>query len=111
VVCIAITLLCAAQIACGQDRWYKASVVTAFVAQGTDIASTLGKDEANPILGRGPFGGRQVGIKLGIFSFGMTAQYVAVRKQPQHKRIATIVNFALAGVTMGVAVRNWRIRR
>lgn len=103
-------LLCFAKIACGQDRWYNASLIAVGASQAADVASSWGGHELNPILGTGRFGGRQTGIKLGIVGSGLTAQYVAVRRQPRHKRTATIINFALAGVTTAVAVRNWRIR-
>ena len=103
-------LLCCAKVACGQDRWYRASLIAVGASQAADTASSYGGYELNPVLGTGRFGGRQVGIKVGVVGSGLAAQYIAVRKHPQHKRVATIVNFALAAATTGVAVRNWRVR-
>lgn len=63
------------------------------------------------MLGTGHFGAQQAGIKIGIVGGGLTAQYIAVRKQPQCKRFATIANFVFAGVTLGLAAHNWRIKK
>ena len=108
--CIAIGLLCAAQIACGQDRWYRASLIAVGASQVADTASSWGQYELNPVLGTGRFGGRQTAIKSTLVGSVMATQFVDVRRHPRHKRIATIVNFALAGATTGIAIRNWRIR-
>ena len=111
VLSLAAGLLCFARIAYGQGRWYRASLIAVAGAQITDIASSWGGYELNPVLGTGRFGPRQTAIKGALAGGGLAIQYAAVRKYPRYKRIATIVNIALAGVTMGVAVRNWRIRR
>jgi len=108
---LAASLLCFSRIACGQDRWYRASLIAVGASQAADVASSWGGYELNPVLGTGRFGPRQTAIKGALAGGGLAIQYAAVRKYPRYKRIATIVNIALAGVTMGVAVRNWRIQR
>jgi hypothetical protein len=111
-VCIALGILCAAGMAHCQDRWYRASLVAVGASQAADVASSWGGIEANPRLGAGkPYGWKATGIKSAVVGGGQAAQYVAVRRHPRWMRVATIVNFALAGATTTVAVRNWRIQR
>ena len=112
IVCALAACLCFGKIACGQDRWYKASLIAVGASQAADAASSWGGIEANPRLGAGkPYGWKATGIKSAVVGGGQAAQYVAVRRHPRWMRVATIVNFALAGATTTVAVRNWRIQR
>ena len=110
--CLVLGLFCFAQIACGQDRWYRASLVAVGASQAADAASSWGGIEANSRLGAGKrYGWKATGIKSAVVGGGLAIQHVAVRKYPRYRKVATLVNIALAGVTLGVAVRNWRIQR
>ena len=110
--CVALGLFCFAGLGRCQDRWYKASLVAVGASQAADAASSWGGIEANPRLGAGkPYGWKATGIKSAVVGGGLAIQHVAVRKYPRYRKVATIVNIALAGVTLGVAVRNWRIQR
>ena len=87
---------------------YRASQIAVGVASATDIASSWGRQELNPVLGQGTFGYRQTGIKLGILGASMaTADRLTLKRR---RRLLTVVNFAVAGVLTGVAVRNYRGR-
>ena len=87
---------------------YRASQIAVGAASGADIASSWGRQELNPVLGQGVFGYRQTGIKLGILGASMvTADRLTFKRR---RRLLTVVNFAVAGVMTGVAVRNWRLR-
>lgn len=93
------------------DKLYRTSIAVAIGAQGADIASSWGGVEANPVLGRGRrYGWQATSIKLGVVGAGLLIQRFVLRRHPQHKRAAAITNFALAGATAGVAVRNVRVR-
>ena len=87
---------------------YRASQIAVGVASATDIASSWGRQELNPVLGQGTFGYRQTGIKLGILGASMaTADRLTLKRR---RRLLTVVNFAVAGVLTRVAVRNYRGR-
>lgn len=93
------------------DRLYRTSVAVAIGAQGADIASSWGGIEANPVLGRGQrYGWQATSIKLCVVGAGLLIQRYVLRRHPQHKRAAAIVNLGMAGATAGVAARNWGTR-
>jgi phosphoenolpyruvate synthase/pyruvate phosphate dikinase len=67
--------------------------------------------EANPMLWKGQrYAWKATALKLGVSFGGLAIQRYVLRKHPQHRTAATIVNFGMAGATAGVAVRNWRMR-
>lgn len=106
-----ILVLPAASQSTVDDRLYRSSVYAGIAAQGLDAASSWGGYEANPFLGRGHrFGWRSVAIKGGIACGSMLFQRYVLRRHPQHKRTLAIANYAVAGATTGIAVRNWRAR-
>ena len=96
---------------CAQDRAYNWSVVAVVGSQALDIHSSMGHYEANPVLGSGPFGKRQIGTKLAIVGGWQVAQWLIVRRWPETRRAATLVNYAAAGATGAVSVRNYRVGR
>ena len=103
----ALLLACLAASSYAQPL-YRASQIAVGVASATDIASSWGRQELNPVLGQGTFGYRQTGIKLGILGASMvTADRLTFKRR---RRLLTVVNFAVAGVMTGVAVRNYRGR-
>lgn len=94
----------------GQERAidaYRASQL-AFAAGATaDIASSFGRTELNPILGRGQFGTQQAGRSIAISAGALLAGELIARKWPRSRKLLTWVNFASAGVRFGAAGRNW----
>ena len=87
---------------------YRASQIAVGVASATDIASSWGRQELNPVLGRGTFGAKQTTIKVGLLASTMyTSDRLTFKRR---RRLLTVVNFAVAGVMTGVAVRNYRGR-
>lgn len=92
-----------------EHRLWKASLVALAAASAWDTQSSYGGMEANPVLGRGNFGSRQVGVKIGLMSGVAAVEWVCVRKT-HRDRVLTWTNFAAAGVTAGVAARNTRMR-
>lgn len=78
-------------------------------ANALDIASSRGRMELNPILGRGPFGARQVGIKVGITGAIFFAEWWNVRKHPERRRTWERVNWIAGSAITGLAVRNWTL--
>lgn len=92
-----------------EHRLWKASLVALAAASAWDTQSSWGGSEANPVLGRGNFGARQVGVKIGLMSGVAVVEWIAVRKT-HRDRALTWTNFAAAGVTAGVASRNMRMK-
>jgi hypothetical protein len=87
---------------------YRWSVVAMTAASAADVASSWGKTELNPALGRGQFGFRQTGIKVSISAGVLTAQWWQLRKHPELRKGMAISNFAVAGGLGAVAAGNWK---
>lgn len=90
------------------DRPFTASQIALAISQVPDSHSSWGRFELNPVLGRGAFGPRQLAIKAGITTSLLVAQRHRVFKR--HRRLFTVANFAVAGVTLAVAGRNYGLR-
>jgi hypothetical protein len=95
--------------ACAQERSRNWNISVAFYAgaQVVDAASSRGWVEANPVLGRGQFGGRQAGIKAGIGGGMLLTEWMILRRHPETRRFWTWANYAAGAVTVSVAARNW----
>jgi hypothetical protein len=92
-----------------QDRLWKASVATLGAAHASDVASSWGRGEANPVLrgGDGRFGVRGLVIKSLSAAAAIAPQWAM---PPRYRSWMRWVNFGLAGVVIGVAARNYSIR-
>lgn len=88
---------------------WKWSVATLISANALDIASSYGLKEGNPLLGT-RFDGRSLAIKSGLTAGQLVAQYFVLRKHPERRRTAAIVNFAIAGGLGIVSAHNFGIR-
>ena len=88
-------------------RWSAAALAS---ATAVDTISTVGLNEANPFLGRGRFGARAFSIKSGIVVGALVSQKWILKRTPQYDRKLAFANFAIAGVTTGVAIRNFRLK-
>lgn len=107
---LAVLLLSAvalsAEVPGGKSRLWKWSIALLAAANVSDVATSIGHYEMNPVLGRGRFSGRDAGIKFGISSGSVVIQSLILRRRPAAERKAAYFNFALAGVTGGIAARN-----
>ena len=93
-----------------QQAWYYSSVGAVYTTQFTDIHSSWGGIEANPLLGRGhKFGWESAVIKLSAVTAGMLFQHWAVKKYPPAMKYATITNFVIAGAGAAITIRNYNI--
>lgn len=99
------------------DRWSKAyrwSLAALAGSQAADVATSWGGHESNPIL-RGPngrFGGRAIGLKIGIMGGTVALQQLLRRKRPgKFEQSMALGNLAGAGLTGWQAGRNIQIRR
>ena len=105
-------LLCMSMAAAAEERrgsrLWKWSLAVLAAANVADAATSLGHRELNPVLGGGPFGARSVGVKMGIAGGGVAIQYLILRHRPAAAPKAAVINFAMAGVTGGIAARNTR---
>lgn len=79
-------------------------------ANVADAVSTVGAYETNPVLGIGPFGGRAIGIKIGVASGIVLAEYFIHRRYPESTRPMAFANLATAGALSGIAARNIMVR-
>jgi hypothetical protein len=88
-------------------------VASALLLGGAAVADAItsrGQYELNPVLGRGQFGRRQVGIKIALTGGSIGAQAFGVRRWPWMRRVFVVANVATAGALAGVAARNERRR-
>lgn len=89
----------------------KWSMVALLAGSTADMVSSYGQPELNPILAsNGQFNAKSVGIKFGIVGGIAVGEVLLLHRHPEMTRTVEIVNFTGAGVTGGVAARNWRIR-
>lgn len=113
--CIAILLLCCAgmhaeSLVIRSKKLLVASFAAVTAAEFADSASSWGKMEANPVLGQSRFGARQAGLKIGVVSAVLGAEYLLLRhRSPATFRAVAIANFAGAGALGAVAYRNTKI--
>lgn len=105
-----LMLLCFTLTAHAENRFWKWSVVAMASANVADAVSTVGAYETNPVLGIGPFGGRAIGIKIGIASGIVLAEYLIHRKYPEATRPMAFANCATAGALSVIAFRNIIVR-
>lgn len=87
---------------------YRVSQAALAAAHVADARTSMGLHEANPVLGRGPFGTRQVLVKAGIAGAGLAVGELLARRNPG---AVAVGNFAAAGVIGTVAYRNSTLRR
>jgi len=108
---IAAVLLYLCQTGQGQDRVYQWSVASVVAANTVDVHSSWGKYEANPLLGSGRFGARQLTIKSGIIVGWQFAAWAVTRHNPKARRRLAWLNIGAAAAISGVAIRNYTIQR
>ncbi len=89
------------------QRNWNVSVAFFVGANVMDTMSSRGAFETNPVLGRGPFGMRQMAIKGGIASGLILAERLILRKHPETRHVWTWVNYGTGAAITAVAVRNW----
>lgn len=110
--CIVILLLCCVgmhgeSLRSRSKKLLVASFAALTTAEVADCASSWGKLEANPVLGRSRFGMGKAGVKIGVVSAIITGQYFLSRhRSPAVYKAMAALNFAGAGVLGGIAYRN-----
>lgn len=88
---------------------WKWSVASLIAANSLDALSSYGLREGNPLLGT-RFNGTSLAIKSGLTAGQIVAQYFVLKRHPEKRRLAAIVNFAVAGGLGVVAAHNFGIR-
>ncbi|MGJ5814095.1 hypothetical protein [Paludibaculum fermentans] len=97
-----------------QTKWKKAwawSAAALMASVAADTASSMGRTEMNPLLrgSAGQFNARSAALKFSIAGALLGSQYLLVKKHPEQAAWAATGNFAAAGLTSGIAVRNFRL--
>jgi hypothetical protein len=77
-----------------------------------DIQSSAGRMEANSMLqsNNGRFGGRGIALKSLMVGGALTGQWLMLRRNPNAATQAAAINFAVAGLTGVVVVRNHMLK-
>lgn len=106
-------ILPAASAAERPSRWHAVWRVSQALLAGSDaadIASSWGKNEANPLVRSGPrFSYGSAAIKVGALAGGLAAQHYIARKYPEETSLMASVNLAAAAVLGVVAARNMQV--
>lgn len=92
--------------------WWKRHLADTALHVGwasADMLSSRGMYELNPVLGRGPFGTRQVAISASIVGGIELTKWVLARRYPR-SRVVRAMSLVPAALRGGVAARNWRVR-
>ena len=103
---LALLLIPACVPAASWKGLLKFTQATLVAGSAADAASSYGKLETNPALGRSQFGGRQLGIKLGISGVLVASEYLVTRKQPRAAKPFAVLNLAGAAVFGAAASHN-----
>ena len=110
----AALLACIALPLAAQERWsqpYRWSVAAVIAANAADAATSYRRGyEANPLVrsADGQFGKRGLAIKAGATAGSLTAQYLVLRKHPNQRKLATLVNLSTSAGLAILAARNAR---
>jgi len=96
------------------SKWHRQwaiSLAPLFASQALDAASSYGMRELNPLLASpdGGFGMKATSIKFGVIGALAATEYFLVKKYPRSAKVFTIVNWATAGATSALAVRNYSL--
>ena len=94
-------------------RHWAISAVALVAASALDAGSSWGRNEANPVLQQTghSFGGRSIGIKLGITAIPLLLQHLAARNNEGLYKPFALANYGGATFFTGVAVRNFGVPR
>jgi len=105
---LVLLLICASMPAADWKRAWRTSAATVAASFAVDAASSRGRYELNPVVGRGPFGARQVAVGAAITGGALAAQWLVLRRHPEMRRAFVVSNAAAAGAHGVAAWRNWR---
>jgi hypothetical protein len=96
----------------GHEILYGFSVASVLGANGMDIASSYGKQEANPLLrgSNGTFDARSVMLKSALVGGLQVSSYLVTRRRPELRKRVLIMNFVTSAILAGIAVHNFGVR-
>lgn len=92
---------------------FAASVAALAAANAADLATSWGRNEANPFLAssNARFGPQSAALKAGFTGVSLVIQWFALRHNPRLHRGLAYTNFAVAGGISAVAIRNTSVPR
>jgi hypothetical protein len=93
-------------------KLWKFSAVMLTAVTIADMQSSVGRQEANPLLASqsGQFSGQGVAIKGLVVGGVLGVQWIMLRRNPQASKYAAGANFAMAAITGAVVVHNHMIK-
>lgn len=89
-------------------RLWTWSLAALAASTAADVATSIGHQELNPVLGRSRFGGRQIGIKVGIVGGSALLQTLILKRRPHYATGLAYGNITAGALTGAVAVSNAR---
>ena len=105
---LTLLLLLTVPLFAGYSLW-RTSAASLVAANALDIDSSRGLSERNALLSaNGQFSpGRAIPIKAAVVVGVLLAEWLLMRKHPEAGRRLAKINFAVSGVTLGVATHNY----
>ena len=96
----------------GRKKLWRISAAVLGAVTIADVHSSYGRREMNPLLqsSAGRFGGQGIAIKSAIIGGTLGTQWFLMKKNPQAAGYAAGTNFAIAGVTGAMVVRNHMLK-
>jgi len=107
---IALLVVCSHAQAASWRRVWRATEAALVAGTAADAASSFGRRELDPVLGRGTYGARQAVLEFGITGAMLAAQELAVRHKPFFAKRLAFVNLFRTGLFTGFTVHNERLR-
>lgn len=93
-------------------RLWEASIISMAAANTSDILSSRGMEESNPIF-RGTNGtfstDRGIALKSLYVVSVAAVQWVVLRHHPRYVKLFTAIDFGMAGTTGAISAHNWSL--
>ncbi len=100
------------QVYHGHGKLWKVSAAMLTAVTIADMQSSVGRQEANPLLASrsGQFSGQGVALKSLMVGGVLGVQWVMLRRNPQASKYAAGANFAMTALTGAIVVHNHMIK-
>ena len=89
---------------------WEISTAALIASHALDSASSWGRPEANPLMGR-TFGPRGLGVKVAAVGGLVLVEHRTIRRYPGARRRFAVFNLVCTAAVSAVAIRNWVVAK
>jgi len=104
-----LALLLTFTVAARAQTW-EISTAALIASHALDSASSWGRPEANPLMGR-TFGPRGLGVKVAAVGGLVLVEHRTIRRYPGARRRFAVFNLVCTAAVSAVAIRNWVVAK